>query len=70
MKTFILILVCLLAGYVIAQRTERMQFLGEQGLGSSRLTFEFYRDTETGQEVICAYGKTGYAGCYLTGRKW
>jgi hypothetical protein len=38
------------------------------------IRFRVFRDTQTGQEIVCMIGDTAADGrapsCYLTGRKW
>ncbi len=72
MKTLILCILFLVAGYAIAERSQRMQFQGYEKVKdqSDIVLFEYFHDTETKQEVICVFGGVNVASCYITGRIW
>jgi hypothetical protein len=65
---------------IAAQQKQRFQQIDRQDISTSDndhgypLIFKVFRDTQTGQEIVCmeepGMGDWPSPTCYLTGRKW
>jgi hypothetical protein len=68
----ILVVAAVLCAFAIGQNMQRMIFLGSEEINdkSGHVTFDYFHDTSTKQEVVCVFGGLNVAACYLTGRTW
>ena len=68
----VLVVVAVLCAFAIGQNRQRMVFLGSEEINdkNGHVTFDYFHDNQTKQEVVCVFGGLNATACYLTGRTW
>lgn len=68
----IVIALLILGAFALGQNQQRMVFQGSERIqdGNGSILFDYFHDTQTKQEVVCAFGRMNVTACYLTGRTW